>query len=164
MRNQIILRKMFHYLCLKDLKQCRLVNRTWGYEARSYLKDCRQCYLKISESSTCSSLYRLNELISEINLDYINSLRIDFEPEKHWDCQFRENEPITYDQLLANLEIKHLYISWETFDGQLGCPSKKFVIALLREKIIKLESLIFIDFPRALGNILTRTGIPIYPT
>ena len=164
LRNQIVLRKIFGCLCIKDLKQCRLVNKTWDIEARSYLKDFRKSYPKISELSTCSSLYRLNGLISDINVGFINSVRITFEPENHWDCQFRDEKSVVYNELLEKLQIKHLSISWATFDGQPECPAKKFVISLLREKNSRLHTLNLLSFLKTFRAILIRAGIRIYPT
>ena len=63
--NPLILKSIFSYLLLKDLKNCRLVNKTWSFEAGSNIRDFRQCHVSISSVNHCSDLYDLNELVSK---------------------------------------------------------------------------------------------------
>ena len=158
--NQIILTRIFSNLPFNDLKNCRLVNTTWNFEAALYIKNFHPCHAHISKAKPCFNLYDLNELVSGMTVVPINSLKIDIRTPSRWDhsfCQLVLNESKVCSHLLEKVPLKYLYIRSELLFKDLKlCPMIPFVISLLSGKLSELHTLIlsgnFTEFLRILGE------------
>ena len=163
MKNPVVLRIIFSYLPLNNLKKCSLVDKTWNFEVRSYIRDFRQCNANISEVIPCFDLHILNDLVSHMTVVPINSLTFNFGPFSHSDCKLKGNETNKYEELLKKLPLKYLYISWDIFFGPKECPAIRFVVSLLLEKTIELHALKFYCLPLEFKNYFHEDWNPWLP-
>ena len=165
LENKIVLRRIFCCLPLSDLKQCRLVKRTWNYEAVSFVKDFRGCICRISEDRPCSDLLALAKIVSGMNLLVpMNGLEIDLGRSSHSDCtSFGDNEHRLYEILLQALPLERLYVSWETAFSPMSCPAVNFLVDLLRRKIWDLSILDFTYLPTEFLNYFGKVWSPWLP-
>ena len=143
--NKVVLRQVFSYLSFSDLRQCRLVNKTWNFEAGSYLRDFYRCNGRINLCTPCSDLLILNDLARQSAILATNSLRISFAQIIHRSCSYSGSTRSIYAELMEKLSLKHLYISWTTNFEPGDCPAFQFVMDLFREKSMELRTLEFDD-------------------
>ena len=140
LKNSVVLRQIFSFLELNNLKQCRLVNKLWNVQAGNYMREFHKCHVTISdvdsdyeeEDVPCATL---DHLLSDMNSEpIINSLEIFLVFHPYCEEKPRRPKPY-YDGLLKRLPLKYLDISWDC-DGDWGihrrCPAVEFVRALLR--------------------------------
>ena len=145
LENNIVLRKIFTCLPLSDLKQCRLMNRTWNFEAVSVIRDFRLCTARIWKQSQCSDLLALAEVVSGMSIVPINILSIRLYGSGHSDCQ-----PIPANilsNLLEALPLQGLQVSWEPNFRPSNCAAISFVTELISRKIMELSTLEFTKIP-----------------
>ena len=140
--NEIIIRNIFSYLSLENLKQCRLVKQKWNFEACSYIRDFRQCNANIDKLRPCWNLKHLDEIVGQMTTAMpINSLSIKLSPHFSLLCTKYVIPEVNYSELLRKLSLRYLYVFWDGGFSVKKCPAIKFVIALLREKIQELQFL-----------------------
>ena len=161
--NKIVLRQIFSCLPLSGLKECRLVNRTWNVEAVSVMKDFRQCHAHISKHIPCSDLLALAQVVSGMIIVPINSLSIVLHGYGHSECKTVENQAKVLGTLLKTLPLKNLHVSWETAFKPLTCPATKFIIDLLRRKVLELSTLEFTYLPTKFRSYFGQIWAPWLP-
>ena len=164
LENGIVQRKIFSFLPLSDLKNCRLVKQSWNSEAVSFIRDFRPCYARISRDSPCADLLALAEFVSGMKIVPINSLAIEdcWRQPNHAEFNSIENQANILDNLLEKLPLKHLYILWATGFN----PSRlvgNFVIDLLRRKITELRTLAFRGFSEGFVTNFGQAWPPCLP-
>ena len=145
LENKVVLRHIFSFISLTDLKQCRFVNRTWNFEAGSYLRDFHCCNVNINLCTPCSDLLILNDLARQSAILSINSLRVSFVQNIHFlsSCNHCGSRRNLYAELLEKLSLKHLYVSWDTQFEPKDCPAFQFLVDLFRENTSELRTLEF---------------------
>lgn len=151
--NELVTERIFLYLALGDLKQCRLVSQKWKFQVESHMKSCnhRQFGPKISVSHPCTDLNALDEFVfvSDLKtLPFINSFTIELSQRFHSKCSsITDSHYKMYGELLGKLKVKHLEISWDPGFKAEHCPAVKFLVTLLREKVGELHTLKFKQLP-----------------
>ena len=102
--NQLVLKQIFSYLELMDLKECRLVKKFWNSEAASYIPEFRKCQVSIAcnnSNDPCSGLKALNQFVSNLpSVSIINSLKITLG--HHINCEYQRSDSKSNDELLQN--------------------------------------------------------------
>ena len=83
LKNKIVRREIFGCLPLGDLKNCRLVNRSWNLNAVSFIKDFRRCQPRTSKERPCTDLKELAQVVRVMNIVPINSLSIELDRSCH---------------------------------------------------------------------------------
>ena len=164
LENKIVLRQIFHCLPLRDLKQCRLVTRSWNSEAVTFIRDFRRCGARISKECPCSDLLNLADVVWRLDVVPINSLSIELSTSGHSECKsLTENQRNMYAHLLQALHLQNLQISWHTAFSPLSCPAVNFVIDLLRKKIEDLSTLELTRLPQEFLTHFGRVWAPWLP-
>ena len=163
LENKLVLERIFSYLPLSDLKQCRLVRKTWNYDAASFIKNFRGCVCRIWEDNPCDDLLALAKVVCGMNLIPINGLEIELRDSGHSDCKpFGEDEHKLYEALLR-LPLEHFRLSWDTDFSPLSCPAVNFVVDLLRRKIMEFSSLEFNRLPTEFLDYFGKVWAPWLP-
>ena len=163
--NSVILRQIFVYLSLKDLKECCLVNKIWNFEARSYIRDFRDCVAQISGKKTCHRLSTFNQVVSEMTIVPIDGLKMTWSYCDQLECKkLTEEDPtLFYGELLEKLPLKYLRIALPYHFEPDDCPMVKFIITLLRESSNELQTLEVFPIPPEFQNSFDQDWTPSFP-
>ena len=169
LRNTVVLRKIFSNLPFGSLKRCRLVNKTWNFEAGSYMRDFRRCDAKIAFTfgSPCSIAIRLqafNEVVSRMDLVVpINSLTMRF-PSFHPNCTSISGIDFSIlEELIGKLPLKYLSIRWNNTPEPWSCLANRFAARVFKDKLMELYKLELDSMPEELGNYFLEDWTPPIP-
>ena len=171
--NEIVIRNIFSYLSLDNLKQCRIVCRKWNSKICSYIRCFRQCNANIEKLEPCWVLKELNKVVGRMTTTLpINSLSINLGPHDKLTCtsvckkitkDTKSGSKVYYGELLEKLSLKYLSIFWDMSFSCKNCPAVKFIITLLRKKIQQLEYLYLDCVPGTDLCELDTDWSPVFP-
>ena len=116
-------------------------------EARTYIRDHRQCPTLISSPTTlpCTQLEQLDQDLAAMNIVPFNSLKIKLQAHTGPRSKnSRRSAPnvnnSSYENLLSRLKMKHLWFSWHEYVPE-SCPAKSLIFRLLTEKATELKTI-----------------------
>ena len=154
------------YLALKELKQCRLVNKFWKREVDSYVRDLLEYRAKITGPSPCADLKALAQLLSGLtaNCSIINGLDIRLSSRLHSEHRNSDQEfHSLYAQVMEKVLLKHLVITWDSDSPPSECPAVKFVTALLHAEVENLVTLKIESLPMDFSYYFDNDWEPVLP-
>ena len=128
-KNTVVLREIFKFLSVKDLLSASVVNRSWNFEARCYLRDCRDCVVKILGASdrSCHMLRRLDRDLGNMTIVPYNGLQVTLGTLHQW-ADYKNVESVC-ENLFRAFVLKHLSVSW-TSSSPDPCPGNQFIVKL----------------------------------
>ena len=138
-----VLRQIFQYIPTKILlSSSSLVNKTWNYEARAFIRDRRKCTVK-NNGEVSKFLQDLDQLCGQMKtagrLCPFNSLKIVLPTI----CQSHCNpEEVSYGNINSQMKLKHINIStWGWGDAQCNCQCHMVIFKFLQQKAMEVETL-----------------------
>ena len=140
-------------LSVSDLLTCSLVSKRWNYEARSVLRDFRQCFARTDGKQPCTDLTRFESEIPRMIINPFTGLTINVQQYHRISgmCIGEDNKEllgVNYDFITNDLRLKYLKISlgWPNRDCH-KCPAVQVILTILKRNARSLQEISFEKIP-----------------